>query len=226
MSENILKEAQDVPDVMSAKLFVNYMPEKIQGKYFVRTHEQMLTLRDIAASAKANGRFAGNVDDLVTYGHVILRDVTHKLFNGNAVNLAGIIVGRAKIGGTFETPYESVTQDKHRVTADFYAGNVLQETFTNAHVNIKGVAEAGAYLHQVTDVTSGAVNVMLTAGGMFTLDGNKIKVIGSPEDKSNDTGVCFVSQSGTPLVKIWAHTFPVNKPGSVHGNQFLKTKNI
>jgi hypothetical protein len=32
MSENILKEAEDVPDVMNAKLFVNYMPEKIPGK--------------------------------------------------------------------------------------------------------------------------------------------------------------------------------------------------
>jgi hypothetical protein len=60
MSENILKEAQDVPDVMNAKLFVNYMSEKIPGKYFARTHEQMLTLRDIGASAKANGRLAAS----------------------------------------------------------------------------------------------------------------------------------------------------------------------
>jgi hypothetical protein len=214
MNENILKEAEDVPDVMNAKLFLNYMQEKIPGMYLARTHEQMLSLLDIAASAKANGRYDGDIETLVTCGHIILREAVHKLYNGNAVNLAGIIVGRAKISGTFETPYESTTQ--HRVTADFYAGNVLRELFANARINIEGIAESDAYLHQVTDVSSGTANVMLTPGGMFTLEGNKIRVTGNPDDKSG-TGVCFVSQSGTPQVKVWVDTFAINKASQLIG---------
>jgi hypothetical protein len=215
MDENILKEAEDVPDVMNAKLFVNYMSGKLPGKYFARTHEQMLTLRDLAASAKANGRYDGDVDTLVRCGRIILREATHKLLNGNAVNLEGVIMGRTKVSGTFETPYENTAQ--HRVTAEFYAGSVLQETLANTRLNIEGIAESGAYLHEVTDVSSGTTNVMLTPGGMFTLEGNKIRVAGTPDDKDN-IGVCFVSQNGTPQSRAWVNTFAINKAGQVVGS--------
>jgi hypothetical protein len=73
----------------------------------------------------------------------------------------------------------------------------LRDLASHIEVLIEGMAETSGFIAEITDVTTEAVNETLTPGGMFALDGHKIKIAGDHAD----CGVYFVN-AASPAQRI------------------------
>ena len=217
MSEtrDLFSGPEDVFNVMNAKLYANNMRDKIEGKYFARAHEQVLTIEDIAASAVRRGGSTAHYEDLVAHWHVIEQEIAYQLCNGNAVR-TNIFSAHPRIGGMFENPREGIAEERHPITFAFYAAYGLKKTAGRVKVNIEGVAESGAFLTVFHDVNTDMENQMVSPGGMFTIRGEKIEVVSIAGDKASDIGVFLVSQ-GSPTVRVGLGKLAVNEPGRLAG---------
>jgi hypothetical protein len=93
-------------------------------------------------------------------------------------------------------------RQKHPIRFTFRALKPLRDLAEHIEVFIEGVAETAGYIAEITDVTTEAINETLTPGGMFAIEGHKIKIAG----ESPDCGVYFVSATNaTQRVKVTGH---------------------
>ena len=212
---DIFSGPEDVFNVMNAKLYPNYMPDKIAGKYHARAHEQVLTTEDIAASAVRRGGSTAKEEDLLAHWRTMEREIAYQLCNGNAVR-TDLYSARTRISGTFENAHESVTPEEHPIIFAFHPSYELKTATRRVKVNIEGVAESGAFLRVFHDVNTDTENQKVSPGGMFTLFGNLIEVVSATEDKAGDIGAFLVSP-GTPIVRVALGKLAVNEPGRLVG---------
>jgi hypothetical protein len=89
--------------------------------------------------------------------------------------------------------------DKHPVTCGFHVLKKFRSLFQFIEIQVEGVAGTDGYIDEITDVTAGAVNESVTKGGIFVIEGYKIKAAGDPRN----TGVFFFSP-GSPSISVKA----------------------
>jgi hypothetical protein len=166
---------------IKVKLYPNYLPG-VPGAYIARTNnEAALVIEEVCAAAKNRGGYTGNCDDLIRDVKVFFEEAAYQLADGFAVNTGWFIL-YPKIGGTFAKAGESPDPKKHRVDFAFRTLDRLRELADRIVVEVEGVADSSGFIDEVLDVRSGAVNGVLSPGGMLTITGNKIKVSGDHPD--------------------------------------------
>jgi len=181
-------------------LYPSYLPD-VEGAYVARTeNEASLSIEQVCAALKERGGFTGNYEDLLENVHRFFRETAYQLCDGFAVN-TGYFSIHPSVGGTFNSAAEINDSEKHPITFRFRALNKLRRLTQNIEVVVGGVASADQYIDEFTDVETGAVNEIITSGGVFAIHGHKIKVAGD----SPDIGIYFASGDGS------AQTVKVNK---------------
>ncbi|MDR1073061.1 MAG: DUF4469 domain-containing protein, partial [Treponema sp.] len=100
-----------------------------------------------------------------------------------------------KIGGTFDHADAKADKEKNPVDFAFRKRQELRNAISRITVEIEGAAESGAYIAEVLDVTSGASDERLTAGGVVTILGSRVKIAG--DDPS--CGLYLVPADGSTI---------------------------
>jgi hypothetical protein len=197
----VINDVNEVLHRIRVKLYPNYLP-KVEGAYIARTdNEATLSIEEVCAALKNRGGFTGNYNDLVEYVRQFFDEAAYQLCDGFAVN-AGYFSVHPNVGGTFDKATEGHDTGKHPVTFRFRTRAPLRALAEHIVVEVEGLADSSGYIDEFIDITTGAVNELLTPGGMFSVSGHKIKVEG---DKPG-VGVYFVSAADpSRRVKVEGH---------------------
>jgi hypothetical protein len=198
---SVIDEVNEVLHRIRVKLYPNYL-STIEGAYTARTdNEATLSVEEVCAALKNRGGFTGNYDDLVEYVHQFFHEAAYQLCDGFAVN-TGYYSIHPNVGGTFDKVNEGHDGKKHPITFRFRARAPLRALAEHIAVEIEGLANVNGYIDEFIDVSSEAVNETLTPGGMFSVAGHKIKVVG---DKP-EVGIYFISaKDAAQRTKVEAH---------------------
>jgi hypothetical protein len=162
----------------------------VEGAYLARTDdEKSLRSEDVCAALQTRGGHDGSsYMTLVENIREFLDEMVYQLCDGYSINL-GYISIHPRIGGTWENALEPFDRKKHPIGFTFRVLKPLRDLMANIEVFIEGIANTNGFIAEVTDVTTEAVNEVLTPEGMFAISGHKIKIAG----ESADCGVFFVN---------------------------------
>jgi hypothetical protein len=172
-----------------AKLYPNYL-RNVEGAYIARTDdERSLGPDDVCAALQTRGGHDGSSDPtLVENIREFLDEMVYQLCDGYSINL-GYISIHPRIGGAWENALEPFDRKKHPIGFTFRVLKPLRDLTEYIEVFIEGIANTNGFIAEVIDVSTEAVNEVLTPEGMFAVSGHKIKVTG----ESTDCGVFFVN---------------------------------
>jgi hypothetical protein len=91
------------------------------------------------------------------------------------------------------------------------SGLELREAIGDVHVKVRGMAAPGTIITSLTDKSSGEENTRLTPGGIVTLVGNKICIMGGrPEN-----GIRLIEQNSGVIIPIPTDTILINESKKV-----------
>jgi len=194
------------------KLYPNYL-HGVDGAYVARTdNEASLSVEQVCAALKERGGFTGNYETLVENVHLFMKESAYQLCDGYAVN-TGYYSIHPNVGGTFDSASEAHDREKHPISFRFRTHNKLRRLSQNIEVVVEGLGSADEYIDEFTDIETGAVNETLTAGGMFAIHGNKIKVAGD----APGLGVFFVSAADPAQTVAVGRNLAENLPTKIIG---------
>jgi hypothetical protein len=194
------------------KLYPCHLPGR-EGEFSARTdNEKTLSIEEVVASAKANGRFEGNVDHLVEHVQVFIKEVAHLLCDGFAVSFRLFSV-HPHVTGLFKSKREGVSEEEHPIEFRFRVLYELRLLAKHIQVIVEDIAGDTAWLDEFWDVKTKTTNQMVSPGGLFSLTGQNIKLLGT------GAKLVFVSASGSPIVRIstGADDLVDNEPGRLAG---------
>ena len=195
----VINEITEVLHKIEAKLYPNYLG-KGEGAYVARAKaEAPLAIEDVCAAAKNRGGFTGQYEDLVEHAHIFTNEIIYQLLDGFSVQLGGFCSLHTRISGTYHGGNDHIGADNLHVA--FRTLRHLKDLLLKVKIENEGVAGDGAYIDEIIDVHSEAVNSTLTPGNMVHIQGHKIKVDG----EESACGVWFVSQADNARVKISEH---------------------
>jgi hypothetical protein len=168
------------------------------GKYIARAKtEKTLTVAQICAEAVTRGGSDLNYDTMLEAVNAYFNEAFYQLADGFSIQNDFFSI-HPKISGTFDRIDSGIDKDKNRVSFSFIKRQALRDIIKRITVEIEGAAETGAYIAEVLDITSGLVDEILTSGGVFTLLGTRIKIVG--DDPS--CGLYLVNTADGSVIKV------------------------
>jgi hypothetical protein len=195
---------------IKAQLYDNVLTEDPNDFIARVVSEKSLSIDDICQSAANRG---GADISAEAMGHAVslwLKEMAYRLCDGFAVN-TGWFNAQAHIKGTFNSPTEHFSPEKHTIGFDFHQGALLRKRLDSVEINITGVADPTLAIAQVVDVKTGSVNDLLTPNRNLKIWGHKLKIAG--ENDAN--GVYFVNQETETRVKVDAQDIVTNDPSEL-----------
>ncbi|MDR2516528.1 MAG: DUF4469 domain-containing protein [Spirochaetaceae bacterium] len=192
----VINEVTEILHKIEAKLYPNYLG-KGAGAYVARAKaEAPLSIEDVCAAAKNRGGFTGQYEDLAEHARIFINEIIYQLLDGFSVQFGSFCSLHTGIGGTYHGANDHIGAENLHVA--FRALRHLKELLLKVKIENEGIAGDGAYIDEIIDVHSGAVNSVLTPGNMVHITGHKIKV----EGEESEVGVWFVAQADGARVKI------------------------
>lgn len=137
---------------------------------------------------------------LQIYGEV----VSALIKDGAAVNTP-LMNTSLSISGVFNGATDSFDKKRHSVNLNLTAGPLLKDAAAKIKCEKTEAADTNPYITEVTDLVSGKVNEVLTAGGIVQLVGSRLKF----DQKDEAQGIFFVAETGEA---IRATVIAENKP--------------
>lgn len=137
---------------------------------------------------------------LQVYGEV----VSALIKDGAAVNTP-LMNTSLSISGVFNGAADSFDKKRHSVNLNLTAGPLLKDAAAKIKCEKTEAADTNPYITEVTDVVSGKVNEVLTAGGIVQLVGSRLKF----DQKDESQGIFFVAETGEA---VRATVIAENKP--------------
>jgi len=185
-----LEETKEELHRIRAKLYPNYLPH-VEGAYIARTEiESVLDIEQVCIKMIARGGFRGRYNDLVDNVKQFFDEMAYQLCDGYAIN-TGYYSIHPNIGGTFNSINENHDPHKHPISFKFHTKARLRNLINHIVIDITGLAAAKAFIDKFVDTDEKTVNSVFVPGNLFSLSGNKIKVMGD----NPECGVYFVSDN-------------------------------
>ena len=194
-----------------AYLYDNVLTTDDPNDFIARVQsERSLNVKDICQSAATRGGADISAASMEHAVNLWLKEMAYNLCDGFSVN-TGYFTANANIKGVFNSPTESFNAQKHTLLFDFVQGRLLRKELDTVEVNILGVADTSLAVAQVTDVKTGSVNDLLTAGRNLKIAGSKLKIAGG--DAAN--GVYFINQATQARTKVDMSDIVTNNPSEL-----------
>ncbi|MDR1127001.1 MAG: DUF4469 domain-containing protein [Treponema sp.] len=201
-----LEHLRNVLHIIRAWLYLNFLEHG--GKYIARAKtEKTLTMEQVCSEAVTRGGSDLNYDTMVDAVKAYFDEAFYQLADGFSVQNDYFSI-HPKIGGTFEHATDGVDKEKNRVDVTFRKRKALRDVLEHITVEIEGVAESGAYIAEVQDITSGAIDETLTSNGVIVIAGSRIKIAG----KDDSCGLYLVNVADGTEQKV-SGNFVENHPG-------------
>jgi nucleoid DNA-binding protein len=172
--------------------------------------ERSFDVKDVCTSAVTRGGADISAAAMEHAVNLFLKEMAYNLCDGFSIN-TGWFTASAHIKGVFDSPNETFNRDKHTLSFDFQQGSQLRREIDNVAVEILGVADHALSIAKVTDVKTGSVNDLLTAGRNLKISGHKLKIAG--DNAAN--GVYLVNQTTGERVKTDASDIVTNNPSEL-----------
>jgi hypothetical protein len=164
---------------IKAYLYNNALTEENPNDYVARvSSEHSLNVGQIAESAATRGGADISAAAMEHAVNLWLREMAYRLCDGFSIN-TGYFTASVHIRGVFDNPQEHFDPAKHQILFEFHQGTELRKELPSVTVDIEGLADSGAVIAQVTDMSSGSVNRFLTPGRNLKIAGQKIRVAGN-----------------------------------------------
>jgi hypothetical protein len=192
----IVSDVTEVLHKIKVELYPNYL-KKGDGAFIARAKaESPLSIEDVCASAKNRGGFTGSYEDLVEHTHIFVNEMIYQLLDGFSVQIGSFFSLHTKLGGTYSKPTDHI--DSENINISFRTLIHLRDLLDRIEVENEGIAGDGAYIDEIADIHTGALNSVLTPNRMIHITGNKIRIAGDGEE----IGVWFVNQATQERVKV------------------------
>jgi hypothetical protein len=209
-----MAEESNESRVVRVKLYKSNL-EEMKGMFYAGlSHERTLSVGDVCDIVHERGGFTG--DPRVMEDHVIrfFDEMCRQVCNGLTVNMAGYLSASAHVTGIFQRLREGVTPEKHHVEICFQTGAKFHEAAELIEVYVEGLAEPKAFIGAFTDVKTKLVNRKATAGGLFSMTGNLMKIFG-PDPRN---GLRFTTPGNPPTeVRVLTGDLAVNESRRIAG---------
>lgn len=137
---------------------------------------------------------------LQVYGEV----VSTLIKDGAAVNTP-LMNTSLSISGVFNGATDSFDKKRHSVNLNLTAGPLLKDAAAKIKCEKTEAADTNPYITEVSDIVTGKVNEVLTAGGIVQLVGSRLKF----DQKDESQGIFFVAETGEA---VRATVIAENKP--------------
>jgi len=173
--------------------------------------ERSLSIDDICASAVSRGGADIPAEAMSHAVKLFLKEMGYQLCDGLSVNADGWFNVAATIKGSFYSPTDQFDSTRHYCGFELHQGARLRKELEFADIQIMGVAETGAFITQVIDVKTGAVNDTITPNRNLRVLGSKLKITGD----SPDIGVYFVTPGGGERIKVEPSDIVDNNPSAI-----------
>jgi hypothetical protein len=209
---SIINSLNDVIHKIRVKLYPNHL-HGVEGAYIGRVKDEaMLGIPELVASLKNRVGFTGKAEDALSYFLQIMAEAKFRLCDGFSINFGPFSV-HPHVGGTWDKVNEEFDRKKHPVSFRYRTRTEMRELAAEIEVEVDGLADAQGYIDEVTDVSTEAVNEVLTPGGEFIISGDKIRIAGD----HGDCGIYFVSAADAgQKVKFSGH-LAENTPAGLIG---------
>jgi len=198
---------------IKAYLYENHLTDDPNDFTARVASERSLGIDDICESAVTRG---GADIPAAAMSHAVklfLKEMGYQLCDGLSVNADGWFTVAASIKGTFYSPTDRFDPTRHYCVFELHQGARLRKELETADIDIMGVAESGAYISQVIDVKTGAVNDTVTTNRNLHIFGGKIRITGDNDHPG--VGVYFVPQGGGERVKVDPSDIVINNPSEL-----------
>lgn len=146
--------------------------------------------------------------------------------DGSAVNTP-LFNTSFSVSGVFNGMTDSFDKNRHTVSVNMNTGSALRAAVKSVRTEKVEAVATVPYITEAVDVVSGAVNTMLTAGGILRLTGSRLKFDASDAEQ----GVFLVLEAGGNAVKCTV--VAENKPARVmvmipadiaHGTYYVEVR--
>jgi hypothetical protein len=176
------EEAKALLHKIRVKLFPNYFKGEHEnaGKYIARTEsERTVGIDAICQNMKERGSFEGNPDTARHNVVEFLRECVFLLCDAWEIDLTYFSI-KPHVVGSWDRADEAQDRDKHPIRFSYRTLKPLRDRTDEIEVEVTGVEDQTAYIGEVLDVKSGAVNENLTVRHNCIIKGHRIQVAGDP----------------------------------------------
>jgi hypothetical protein len=174
------EEARVLLHKIRVRLFPNYLKgdREVAGKYIARTEsERTVSIDEICQNMKERGSFEGNADTAMHNVIEFFGECEFLLCDGWELNLKYFSI-KPHVVGSWDKADEARDREKHPIRFTYRTLKLLRDRAAEISVEVTGVEDQTAYIAEVQDVKSGAVNENLTVRHNFIITGHRIQVSG------------------------------------------------
>jgi hypothetical protein len=191
------------------ELFDNPLTERTDDRYGRVINVASISEDTLIKRAIGHG-YNGNADSMYAAYQAMKHEALNAIVRGEVVHF-GLGYVTLDVEGVFIGDVPEWNPEKHKLVASITATKELRETLKVTPVHIIGMAPDRAAIAQVTDVTTGKVNELLTPGGMVNIKGARIRIEG--DDPA--VGLFLTSQDTRQAEQIPATAIGMNDPSKV-----------
>jgi hypothetical protein len=182
---------------IKAMLYPNYLTQ-MGGKFVARAVTYApLDVREVCNAAIQRGGSSRRLEDMVGAVSEYLDEAAYQLVDGYTVKTDYFSI-RPYIKGTFDKSDDKFDSGKHNLEFGFRTKPLMRGLAENAKVEIKGLAGTSGFITRVFDVASETEDEALTPGGVLSVSGHKLRMIG---DKP-EVGVFLVNTANQSRVAV------------------------
>ncbi|MDR1115475.1 MAG: DUF4469 domain-containing protein [Tannerella sp.] len=195
-------------------------------KVIVELYELLITSRKDDRSGRVVSTGSLKVDDLIAIAvtrrsdinavtmkasYEILKEVAlEELCNAKQVEF-GLSHYGLKVNGVFTGDHPAWKDGEHSLLLSAVATAEAREKVKTIAVDVIGMAASGTYINTLTDVVSGEIDAVITAGGAVNLTGVKIRIAGN----APEVGLHLTEINSGAVVDIPSTSIAVNEPSRI-----------
>jgi hypothetical protein len=192
----------------------------------VELYELLITSRKDDRSGRVVSTGSLKIDDLIAIAvarrsdinavtmkaaYEILKEVAlEEVCNAKQVEF-GLSHYGLKVNGVFTGDHPAWKDGEHHLVLGAVATAEAREAVKSIAVEVIGMAASGTYINTLTDVVSGEIDAVITAGGAINLTGVKIKIAGD----APGVGLHLTEINSGAIVDIPSTSIAVNEPSRI-----------
>jgi hypothetical protein len=123
----------------------------------------------------------------------------------------GLTHCRLNVNGVFIGDHASWSDGEHKLFLQATPTAEVRNALKNITVEVRGMAQSGAFINMLTDVATGEINTRITPSGGVNVTGVKIKVAGN----APGVGIFLTEINGGDPIMIPATSILINDPSKI-----------
>ena len=196
-------------DAVIVELYDNQLTSRTDDRYGRVVNLASVTDDVLISRAIENG-FNGNAASMKAALDVIDAETLKAIVRGEIVKRGTGYIA-LDVNGSFIGDNPAWNPAVNKLVARITPSKDLREALQSTPVRIRGMAADGSVINSVTDVATGAVNAVLTAGGMANIKGVRIKIAGDVPG----VGLFLTNQDTSAVVQVPMTAVGINDPSKI-----------